>query len=304
MISMWEFAMDGGRYDAPDFRNRHLTLPALDDDCVQPESLLSRSALQINATIRCISEAHSLLDCFIQLPNDMLQKAPNVLFVRPLYAIVALMKADYAVGTDAEGIGEVLQSESLKVDFYLDTVVRLTESAVGPQKCRVPSHWLFVLKNKLKAWHDEHQQWRKEGGHLKRNSPPKEQNPEPDVSSTARTCYDPVKLMDNLNPTVSMPASTSTVTQPGPPPPNFGIGNAFPPWPTSGMGLTGADATPGLPEDQSAFGGGEMGDFSAAFQNGDLYLWNDVNDSFGGWIPQGGSIYSDMQFGAMNNPGL
>ena len=34
----------------------------------------------------------------------------------------------------------------------------------------------------------------------------------------------------------------------------------------------------------------DMGDFSAAFQNGDLYLWNDLTaDNFGGgWVPQGG----------------
>jgi hypothetical protein len=126
--------MDGGRYDAPDYRNRFLTLPALDDDeeSVQPETLLSRSALQINATIKCISEAQSLLDCFIQMPADVLPKAPNLLFVRVIYGFVALLKADYAVGTDAEGLGGVLDSQTLKVDYYFDTVLHLTEAAIGP----------------------------------------------------------------------------------------------------------------------------------------------------------------------------
>ena len=94
MLSMWEFGMDGGRYDVTEFRNRHLTLPALDDDSVQPESLLSRSPLQINATTKCIIEAHAILECFAGISKDTLQKEPNLIFVRAIYALVVLMKAD------------------------------------------------------------------------------------------------------------------------------------------------------------------------------------------------------------------
>jgi hypothetical protein len=87
---MWEFAMDGGKYDAPDFNNRHLSLPALDGSCVQPETLLSGSALQINGTIRVISEAHAICDSFLQFPIRTVQGAPNAIFVRPVYALIAL----------------------------------------------------------------------------------------------------------------------------------------------------------------------------------------------------------------------
>lgn len=89
-MSMWEFAMDGGKYDAPDFNNRHLTLPALDGSGIQPETLLSRSALQISGTIRVISEAHALCDMFLQSSPRMLQIPMNVILVRPVYALVAL----------------------------------------------------------------------------------------------------------------------------------------------------------------------------------------------------------------------
>jgi hypothetical protein len=48
----------------------------------------------------------------------------------------------------------------------------------------------------------------------------------------------------------------------------------------------------------------DMGDFSAAFQNGDLYLWNDMTaDNFGGWVPQSG-MYSGTEFGGMNGQGF
>ena len=52
-----------------------------------------------------------------------------------------------------------------------------------------------------------------------------------------------------------------------------------------------------MPEQQQAFAP-DMGDF---FQNGDLYLWNDVDQNFGGWIPQGGSMYTE--FGPFNGQG-
>jgi hypothetical protein len=136
---MWEFGMDGGRYDVTDFRNRHLTLPALDDDddCVQPESLLSRSALQINATTKCISEAHAILEAFLGVPPDHFQSVPNIIFVRATYALVSLLKADYAVGTDKE-MGSILDSQSLKVDYYLAMVIQKIQDAIGPQECRIP----------------------------------------------------------------------------------------------------------------------------------------------------------------------
>jgi hypothetical protein len=291
MISMWEFGMDGGRYDAPEFRNRHLTLPALDDDCVQPESLLSRSALQINATIKCIGAAHSLLDAFMQVPTKQRQKAPNTLFARSVFALVALMKADYAVGTDAEGMGVVLDSQSLKVDFYLDTILKKTSEAIGPQKCRVPSHWLFVLNQKLKVWHDEHQVWRKEKI-LKRGG-----SGESEGTDTPATPF-----MHNDAHRASLPTTASTAVpseQATDQVPYFGLGKQLVPWPQTGLDLTGTQATQNLVHPQAAFPTA-MGDFSEAFQNGDLYLWNDVSMNFGGWEPQNGASYSDLQFGTFN----
>ena len=59
-------------------------------------------------------------------------------------------------------MGELLESQSLKVDFYLDTVLARSREAMGPQKCRIPTHWTFVLEAKLKTWRDEYRQWREE----------------------------------------------------------------------------------------------------------------------------------------------
>ncbi|KAF2122817.1 hypothetical protein BDV96DRAFT_8152 [Lophiotrema nucula] len=305
MMSMWEFAMDGGRYDAPEFKNRHLTLPALDDDCVQPESLLSRSALQINATIKCISAAHALLDCFSEITSKKLQKAPNVMFVRAIYALVALMKADYAVASDADGIGEVLESQSLKVDYYLDTIIRKTGDSIGPQGCRVPTHWLFVLNHKLKSWWLEYQQWRKDGRHMKR----KKARVETNLSDPSGSADDRPTGLDDAQgqstaPPQSLPTPSSGNAEQAPSQiPNFNV-NSFSPWPSTSLSVPTVNAAQGLVTDQTGFPT-DMGDFADAFQNGDLYLWDEVNDNpFGGWIPQGGSIYNDMQFGPLNGQGM
>lgn len=288
--------MDGGRYDVTEFRNRHLTLPALDDDCVQPESLLSRSALQLNATTKCISAAHAILDCFMSISTDRLQKAPNVIFVRAIYGLVVLMKAEYAVGTDQE-MGEILDSQSLKVDYYLNMVMQKTVDAMGPQKCRIPSHWKFVLEHKLKTWWDEYQEWRKEGRHLKR----RKVGPERDsVTSTGNQT--PVVADSKTQPENATNTMILTNNQGMPSSSSYPDDNSFVTWNGNSMPMDTASSSQQVP-DQSTFSQ-NTGDFSSAFQNGDLYLWNDMTaDSFGGWIPQSG-LYTGMDFGALNGQGF
>jgi hypothetical protein len=80
-----------------------------------------------------------------------------------------------------------------------------------------------------------------------------------------------------------------------PPSSNFPMSNPYQTW-------TPLDTTPTT--NQIAEFTPDMGDFSAAFQNGDLYLWNDMTaDSFGGWVPQSG-MYSGMEFGGVNGQGF
>ena len=291
---MWEFGMDGGRYDAIEFRNRHITLPALDDDCVQPESLLSHSALQVNSLMMCIGQAHTMLECFLEVSTDKMRKAPNVIYVRAVYSLVTLMKAEYAVGTD-EDMSELLESQSLKVGYYLDMVLKKTSEAMGPQKCRNPSHWNFVLEAKLKSWWDEYQEWRKEGRHLKRRKTKVE-----DKSATATGNQTPVFA----DPKAYGRASTfpQSTQQSQPTMPNFNMAVTYPSWNAGDLPIETATSTQTM-GDPATFTP-DMGDFSAAFQNGDLYLWNDVSaDNFGSWVPQG-APYSGMGYGTMNGQGF
>lgn len=297
MMSMWEFGMDGGQYDVTEFRNRHLTLPALDDDCVQPESLLSRSALQINATTKVISASHSILDCFISIPPDMLQRSPNVIYVRSIYALVALMKAEYAIGTDPD-MRELLDGQSLKVAYYLDTVIQKTREASGPQRCRIPTHWSFVLDVKLKSWWDEYLEWRKEDRQQKR----RKMN-DADKSAAATGNQTPPFADSKAQPPRSSNPMQPSTNQGMPSTSQFALGNPYPSWNTNDIQLDATTASSQRLGGQTPFTP-DIGDFSSAFQNGDLYLWNDMTaDSFSGWGLQS-DLYSGMGFGPLNGQGF
>ncbi|KAF2196434.1 hypothetical protein GQ43DRAFT_257265 [Delitschia confertaspora ATCC 74209] len=319
-ITMWEFGMDGGRYDAPTFRNTHLSLPDLYDDCVQPESLLLRSPLQLNATMKCIGAAHDSLDCFLQIPVSTLQTVPNVIFVRALYAIVLLLKVDYAVGADGSG-GGILDSQSLKVDLYLNSIIQRTAEAVGPQRCRVPAHWLFILKNKVKAWHDEHQVFRKEAREGKRPSGKKRVKEEGVDSfvSAAPNIMAGSEVVGPSNTThpqsQSLPPTSSTPghglrPQPQVPTPNFGMNTtSYSNWMGNGATATSLAShqqqqqqqqqqTFLQPSNQANMLESGIPDYNATFQNGEeLYFFDDVDYNYGAYVPQG-DLYTgmDMQF--------
>lgn len=192
-------------------------------------------------------------------------------------------------------MGELLESQSLKVDFYLDTVLARTTEAMGPQKCRIPTHWTFVLEAKLKTWRDEYRQWREENRDIKRRkvgdgesaTATGSQTPlfaDPSVGNTSGTSSNPLQTNN--------PSTDDQHTQQQPLS-NFPLGTnnstLYPqPWNTLDPSSTALNTMNEFAPD--------MGDFTAAFQNGDLYLWNDMTaDSFGGWVPQSG-MYSGMEF--------
>lgn len=192
-------------------------------------------------------------------------------------------------------MGELLESQSLKVDFYLDTVLARTTEAMGSQKCRIPTHWTFVLEAKLKTWRDEYRQWREENRDLKRRKVGESESAtatgnqtplfaDPGVGNTSGTASSNNALQTN-------PSTTEDQQQQSLP--NFPLSTnnstLYPqPWNTLDPASTAMNTMNEFAPD--------MGDFTAAFQNGDLYLWNDMTaDSFGGWVPQSG-MYSGMEF--------
>jgi hypothetical protein len=238
-----------------------------------------------------------MLDLFKAVPISELRKSPNVLYVRAIYSLVVLMKAEYAVGTDEE-MSELLESQSLKVEYYLDTVLRITSEAMGAQKCRNPSHWNFLINAKLKSWWDEYEDWRKEGRHLKRR---KTNAYEEGETATGDVNQTPAFADPKPNPHPhGLPGVFPSQTTSQQPQAHFSMGSAYgtpAPWNTNDLRLDTSAPTQSIGGEQTGFTP-DMGDFSTAFQNGDLYLWNDMTlDNFGG-------PYSGMGFGGMNSQGF
>ncbi|KAF2746239.1 hypothetical protein M011DRAFT_404776 [Sporormia fimetaria CBS 119925] len=283
MISLWDFAMDRGHHDAPDFANRHMTLPALDEDDVQPESLLAGSALQINAALRVIGEAQSLLDRFLEFPVPKLQASPHVVFVRCVYALVALsLKLDYAVGIDTLGLGEVLDSQSIKVDSYLSSVISLTSEAIGYQKCHTPEFWVSIFNN-LKSWREEYERYLE-----RRKAKMGEEGPDGAVQ-TADGAETVMTMRPIVQQSCAVPTDTTVHTQE----PDLTTDPLPPSWPTypeyPQLDPSAPPIGPATAQPENLV---TMTDFESAFQNGDLYLWDGLSEAYnfnfgGAWAGTG-----------------
>ncbi|OCK80575.1 hypothetical protein K432DRAFT_434659 [Lepidopterella palustris CBS 459.81] len=306
IVTIWEFAVENGQHDAPSFKNKYFTLPALDDDSPQPEAPPSLTALQINAHIKCISSAQSLIDAFLSHSIETLGKIPNVLYVRSIYALIGLLKADYAIGTDRKGLGELMNSESLRIDYYLNMLIQKTTEAIGPQECRVPSHWLNVLTTKVKPWYDEYQIRYKRKQHGQQTISPQsaiglhDSNLSREQSSESEDIPQntPVEILRSY----SIPTMDRRLEQ--------GLSSQIQgldehtnraPGPVTQTDIANTDSQWNFVMGNPAIST-DISDFSMTFEQGDLYFWNDSNEVMNGWNSEG-DILNQFDFGT-GAPGL
>lgn len=290
-ISMWEFAMDNGTHDAPDFRNKFFTLPSLDGDELEPETLNSLTSLQVSATLKCISAAQSQLDVFLNIPISNLRTIPNVLYVRATYALTVLMKADYAIRTGPAGLGELINSQNLRTSSYLKTIIERTSEAIGPNKCRVPSHWLHVIQVKIVSWYEKYLSLLKQ-----------RQNPDQLLSNLHGSDISTPQSSegDQCAGSVGAPQAqpiTFLTPMPGEPEfdplPGIDIRPSAATWPSTQLALTNDVTQSSFVSDQPATST-DMSDFTMAFEQGDLYFWNDAAGIVD-WTQQG-DMYNSLGF--------
>ena len=290
-ISMWEFAMDNGTHDAPDFRNKFFTLPSLDGDELEPETPNPFTSLQVSATLKCISAAQSQLDVFLNIPIPNLRTIPNVLYVRAIYALTVLMKADYAIGTDPAGLGELINSQDLRTSSYLKTIIEKTTEAIGPNKCRVPSHWLYLTQIKIVPWYEKYLSLLKQ-----------RQNPNQPLSNLHGSDISTPQSSESSQRAASVGAPqaqpiTFLTPMPGEPEfdplPGIDIRPSVAAWPSGQSAPTNDVTQPGFVPDQPATST-DISDFTMAFEQGDLYFWNDAAGVVD-WTQQG-DVYNDLGF--------
>ena len=291
IISMWEFAMDNGTHDAPDFRNKFFTLPSLDGDELEPETPNPFTSLQVTATLKCISAAQSQLDVFLNIPIPNLRTIPTVLYVRAIYALTVLMKADYAIGTDPAGLGELIHSQDLRTSSYLKTIIEKTTEAIGPNKCRVPSHWLHLTQVKIVPWYEKYLSLLKQ-----------RQNPNQPLSNLHGSDISTPQSSESSQRAASVGAPqaqpiTFMTPMPGEPEfdplPGIDVRPSVAAWPSTQPAPTNDVTQSGFGSDQPATST-EMSDFTMAFEQGNLYFWNDAAGVID-WTQQG-DVYNDLGF--------
>ncbi|KAG4428108.1 hypothetical protein IFR05_016411 [Cadophora sp. M221] len=99
----------------------------------------------IDATANLISSAQSMLDIILGMDVGTLRSLPIYNFVRMSYSVVILIKLFISTKSPTSKIGEVLDSEQLKVGIYLKALIDVLVAAVGPMECRAPYTFLGML---------------------------------------------------------------------------------------------------------------------------------------------------------------
>lgn len=106
----------------------------------------------IEDTTACISHIHSLLDILLGMSIGDLRSLPVFTYVRMIYSIVVLTKLYISSKSPQSKIGAVINSNSLRLDFYLDAIINMMEEAAGPMECRAPLVFM-TLSNWIRTWY-------------------------------------------------------------------------------------------------------------------------------------------------------
>jgi hypothetical protein len=162
-LNIYELAKDGNGADDFDRKYFHisptrgvtipLNLSAVSGHEARSEPYPPLSTAQINATMKCVNTAHAILDTFLGMTITVMRQAPGVLYVRATNAIQTLM--NISLTAVESSLGEYLDITSLKLEFYHDRLLRQIEEASGPEKFKIPSHWLEILY-KIKGLYDKY----------------------------------------------------------------------------------------------------------------------------------------------------
>lgn len=99
----------------------------------------------IGAISACICHAHSLIDIFLSMSISELRSVPVLVFVRMNYSMVVLIKIYISSKSPRSKVGAFVDTDSIKLGFYLETIINKLVEAAGPIECRSPIAFLGML---------------------------------------------------------------------------------------------------------------------------------------------------------------
>jgi hypothetical protein len=111
----------------------------------------SAAAPQIDAITVCIASSQAMFDVLLNMDTETLRALPVFNYSRMTYAAAILTKLYISSRTPHSQIGPLFDRESLKLDFYLKSLILRLNEAAGPMEFRSPFTFLGLLL-RLYSW--------------------------------------------------------------------------------------------------------------------------------------------------------
>lgn len=118
--------------------------PSNDDLCT------SLIAPLIDALTTCIHSIHQSLDAVTSVDSERLICLPTVALARTSYPVVSLIKIYSLLTASETRIGQVIDIQSLRIDYYLDKVINHYRTAAALDGGRAPAKFgniIMMLRN-------------------------------------------------------------------------------------------------------------------------------------------------------------
>lgn len=109
------------------------------------------SPAHTKAIAQCLSSVHAIFDAFFAFDPTMIRALPIFYFVRIAYAVVVLIKLHFAITAPGSEVSKIITEEQLRVEKYLDTLLRLFQALDDDDAFRPANKFLFIL-GKMHAW--------------------------------------------------------------------------------------------------------------------------------------------------------
>ncbi|KAK3073331.1 hypothetical protein LTR53_005179 [Teratosphaeriaceae sp. CCFEE 6253] len=114
---------------------------------------------QMAALEACKMAAHGILETMLNYEMEVIKSLPMLLFfVRCVYAIVILIKMHVAVCTPNSELGKMMRPDDLKVDHYIDCLIRLFGHVAKEGEDFRPHPKILRILTVMRDWFGKHKE--------------------------------------------------------------------------------------------------------------------------------------------------
>ncbi|PWY64255.1 C6 zinc finger domain protein [Aspergillus heteromorphus CBS 117.55] len=152
-LAIYELAAGEGYRDPDAPARKYYTLPPLEGNMERHKANAPLSVARVQIVTKWMLAAHQLLDAFLQCDISTMRKLPNMTYTRIVLGISSLLRIYHK--TQFGPLGEVISSQMIGIDGYLDRLSQALLRASGEQKYRVPSKWYHVIAVKNRDWYEK-----------------------------------------------------------------------------------------------------------------------------------------------------